>query len=115
MKCHTKVGNITTNIKVKVDFTLPILSATYFVTWNCHVDDSAKVRYDMILGRVLLIEFEFNSKLSDHIIESNSWPFKGSTAPMVDLGAYELKNLNTGEITPAESFTNAYADEVDEW
>ena len=34
---------------------------------------------------------------------------------MVDLGAYELKILNTGEITPAESFTNAYADELDEW
>ena len=54
MKCHTKVGYITTNIKVKADFTLPILSATNFVTWKCHVDDSAKVRYDMILGQYLL-------------------------------------------------------------
>ena len=54
MKCHMQVGNITTNIKVKADFTLPILSATNFVTWKCHVDDYDKVRYDMILGRDLL-------------------------------------------------------------
>ena len=51
MKCHTQAGNITTNLKVKVDFTLSILSATNVVTWNCHVDDSNNGRYDMILGR----------------------------------------------------------------
>ena len=28
MQCHTQAINITTNIKVKVDFTLPELSAT---------------------------------------------------------------------------------------
>ena len=31
---------------------------------------------------------------------------------MVDLGTYMLKNLNTGEIIPEESFTNAYVKEV---
>ena len=54
MQCHTQSGNITTNIKVKLDFTLPTLSATNVVTWKCHVDDSSKGRYDMILGRDLL-------------------------------------------------------------
>ena len=54
VRWSTQAGNITSNIKVKVDFTLPELSATKFVTWNCHVDDSAKGRYDMILGRDLL-------------------------------------------------------------
>ena len=55
MQWNTQVGNITTNLKVKIDFTLPALSATNVVTWNCHVDDSSKGRYDMILGRDLLI------------------------------------------------------------
>ena len=35
---HTKAINITTNIKVKVYFTLSALSATDDVAWNCHVD-----------------------------------------------------------------------------
>ena len=54
--CHTQTVKITINIKVKIDFTLPELSATKIVTWNCHVDDSAKGRYDMILRRDLLKE-----------------------------------------------------------
>ena len=44
MQCNTQARNIKTNLKVKVDFTLPALSMTDFVTWNCHVDDSAKGR-----------------------------------------------------------------------
>ena len=33
---------------------------------------------------------------------------------MVDWGDYELKPLNTGNITPEESFMNAYAEEIHE-
>ena len=51
---HTQSGNITTNLKVKVDFTLPALSVPNVVTCKCHVDDYARVRYDTILGRDLL-------------------------------------------------------------
>ena len=36
--------DITTNLKVEIDFTLPAFSATNVVTWNCHVDDSTKGR-----------------------------------------------------------------------
>ena len=54
MQFHTQSGNITTKFKVKIDFTLPELIATKIVTCNCHVDDSAKVRYEIILGRYLL-------------------------------------------------------------
>ena len=54
MQRHTQAGNITTNIKVEVKFTLPKLIAENVVTWKFHVDDSAKVRYNMILGRYLL-------------------------------------------------------------
>ena len=55
MQWHTEAGNITTNIKVEVNFTVPKLSATNVVTWKFHVDDSAKGIYDMILGKYLLI------------------------------------------------------------
>ena len=54
MQGHTQAVNITNNIKSKIDFTLPKLSATKIVRWGFHVDDSAKGRYDIILGIDLL-------------------------------------------------------------
>ena len=51
MQWHAQAGNITTNLKVKVDFTLPALSAPNSVTWKCHVDASANGRYNIILGK----------------------------------------------------------------
>ena len=42
MQWNTQAGKITTNIKVKIGFNLPELSATKIVTWNLHVDDSSK-------------------------------------------------------------------------
>ena len=33
---------------------------------------------------------------------------------MVDIGTYEFKYLNTGEITPKEVFMNYYAEEMHE-
>ena len=53
MQWNTQAGNITTNLKVKVYFTLTALSVTIVMTWDCHVDESAKGRYGMILGRYL--------------------------------------------------------------
>ena len=50
MQWHTQARNVTTNIKVKVYFTLPTLSEINVVTWIFHVYDSYKGRYDMILG-----------------------------------------------------------------
>ena len=52
-KAYTGV-NITTNINVKIFSTLNNISAMKIVTWNFHVDDSSKGRYDMILVRNLL-------------------------------------------------------------
>ena len=54
MQWHTQAVNITTNLKVKVDFTLPALSAMNVVTWRCHVNDYTKGRQNMILGRDIL-------------------------------------------------------------
>ena len=38
MQWKTKAVNITTNIKVKLDFIFPALSVTNVVTWKCHVE-----------------------------------------------------------------------------
>ena len=46
---HTQAENITTSIKVEVDFTLPPLCMANVVTWECPVYESDKGRYDMIL------------------------------------------------------------------
>ena len=51
MQWNTQAGNITTNLKVKVYFTFTALRVKNIVTWKCHVDDSAKGIYDMILCR----------------------------------------------------------------
>ena len=55
MQWHTQARNITTNLKVKVDFTLPAISANSDVTLNFRMDDSDKGGYNMILGRDILI------------------------------------------------------------
>ena len=78
------------------------------------VDDSSKVRHETILGRYLLTALELNLKLSHHVIKADDGTFKGLTEPMVDLGTHEFKYLNIGNITPEESFTNVYAEEINE-
>ena len=45
----------------------------------------------MILGRDLLTELELNLKFSEHFIEANDGPFKGSTIIMVNLVRIYLK------------------------
>ena len=50
--------------------------------------------------------------MSEHFIGADDGPFNVSTTPMVDLGTYLFKDLDTGKNTPEESFTNAYAGEV---
>ena len=85
---HTQAGNITTNIKAKIYFTLPELRATKTVTWNYHVYDFAKGRYDIIIGRDLLTALVSKPILSEQVIKSDGGPLKGSMAPMVDLGTY---------------------------
>ena len=108
MQWHTQAGNINTDLKVKLHFTLPKLRAMKIVTRNCHVYDSDKVRYVMILGRDSLTGLVLNLGLSEHVIEADDGPLKGLTAPMIYVGMYELKNLNTGKNTPEEMFMNYY-------
>ena len=93
-------------------FTLPALSAMNVMTWKCHVDNSTKGRYDMMLGKYVLTELGLNIKLSDNVIEADDGTFKGITIIIFDLGTYDFKKLNTEKITPEESFIDAYTEEV---
>ena len=83
--------NITTNLKVKIYFTLPELSTAEILTWNCHMDYSANIRYDMILGRDILLALVLNIKFSEHLIKEDDGTLEGSTDPMLDMGTYKLK------------------------
>ena len=102
MQLYMQAVNITTNMKVKIDCTLPELSAKKNVTWNCHVDYFAQGRYDIILGIYLLTALGSNIIFSEHIIEADYRPLKRSLTPMVDLDMYEFINLDTGKIIPEE-------------
>ena len=97
---HMQADNITTNLKVKIDFTLPKSSATKIVMCKCYVDESCKRRYDMILGRYLLTSLGLNLNLSEHVIKSDGGLLKFSSAPMVDFGMNGFKDLNIGIFYP---------------
>ena len=56
----------------------------------------------MILGWDILTELWLNLKFSEEVIEADDEPFNGSIMPMVNLGTYVFKYLNTGEITTIE-------------
>ena len=58
-----QAGNITTNIKVKIYFTLTEFSTTKIVTWGFHMNDSDKVGYNKVLGRDLLTTLVLNIKI----------------------------------------------------
>ena len=91
IKWNTQLGRTTTNLKVKIDFTLPDLNDMNVVTWNFHVDDSSKGRYDMILGRDPLPYLGLNLKLSDHFVEADNRTLKGIMHPWL---IWVLMNLN---------------------
>ena len=97
MQWHKQAGNITTSLKFKVNSALPTLSAINFVTCKYNVDDSYNGRNNMILGRYLLTSLGLNLTSSEHAIEADDGPFKGSITPMVDFGTYLFKDLNIGK------------------
>ena len=100
MQWNMQSGNINNNPKVKYIFSLFELSATKTVMWNCHLDDSSKGMYEIILGRYILTSSALHLKLSEHVTKADYEPLKGSLASMVDLGTYKYRILNKGEITP---------------
>ena len=90
-KCQTQRSNLTTNHKVKVGLFSPEFIATKQLTWVCHVDNSAEIRYDMITGRYLLTALGFNFKNPKNAIKGGNVNFEICTASMVNLGMYKFK------------------------
>ena len=63
------------------------------------MDDSAKVRYDMILGRDLRTSLVLDLIFSNRIISGGKGPYEGCLASIVDVRKYDYaplthKNLN---------------------
>ena len=55
---------------------------------TCHVDDSAKGRYNMILGRNLLTTLGLDIKFSDRVIVGVERLYEGCLVSMVDVSNY---------------------------
>ena len=51
----TQAGKFTAKSMANIYFNLTEFNATKIVTWKCHVDESTKGQYDVIIGRDLLI------------------------------------------------------------
>ena len=84
-KWSTQGGDFLTTYTKNVELVIPELDATKSVTWSFHVDDSQKnSRYDMIIGRYLLLELKLDLCFSDYMIKGNGVAYKGCTTPMRD-------------------------------
>ena len=52
---QTQFTKFTTNEKVKINLCQPEFSGTKIVIWECHVDEYTTIRYDITLGKHLLV------------------------------------------------------------
>ena len=64
----------------------------------------------MILGRDLLTDLGLGLKFSEKIIVGGDGPYKGCSAPMVDVSNCDFKLLTDKTVIPEESFINSYID-----
>ena len=76
-KWETQDGKFMTSKKLNVDFCLSEFSVKNIVTWKCHVDESDEGRYDMTLGRDLIITLGVDLKFSENVIIGGDGPYKG--------------------------------------
>ena len=60
------------------------------VTWKFHVDEYTKGRYNIILGRDLLIALVLDLKFSENFIIGGEGTYEGCLSPMVDVSNYEF-------------------------
>ena len=95
----------TSHQKVKSDFCLPGLSATKITTQEYHVYESTESRYDMILGRDLLMSMRLDLKISINVIVAGEIPYEGCMNDMVDMITYDYGSLNLkNNVKPEELF-----------
>lgn len=65
---QAQAGTFTTDQKHKLNFFLQEFSATKIVTWECHVDESNEVQYDIFLVIDLLTTLIIYTKVSKNDI-----------------------------------------------
>ena len=61
----------------------------------------------MILGRDLLTVLGLYLKFSENVIRGGEGPYKGCSAPMVDVNNYYFNIVTAKTFKPEESFINA--------
>ena len=85
---------------MKVDFCLLEFSAAKIVTWICHVDESTKGIYNMILGRDLITALGLDLKFSENAVIGGEVPYVGCLAPMVDVISYDYTYITDKIVKP---------------
>ena len=67
--------------------------------WKCHVDDSTKGSYDMIVGRYILTTMVIYLNCFTNNMQCVTGTYKGCTTPMIKSNEYEFEPKN-GKILP---------------
>ena len=81
-KWSTQGGDFLTTYTKNVELVIPELDATKSMTWTFHVYYLQKnPRYDMIIGKDLLLELKLDLCLSGFTIKGNGGAYKGCTTP----------------------------------
>ena len=74
---ETQAGKFTNSNKVNIYFCLTEFSATKKVTCKCHMEESNKGRYDMILGRDLVTAPVLDLRFYNNAIVGREGPYLG--------------------------------------
>jgi len=85
---NTAAGQVSTNERCRVLFSLPELNDTRTIDWTMHVGTLENIQYDMIIGSDLMSELGINIKYSNLSIEWDD----------VDIP------MRSSDVTPEESF-----------
>ena len=93
----TPGGDMTTNQKVKAQFSIPELQDKKLIEWDLHVTKDMK-NYDMIIGRDLLSFLKIDVLFSNETIEWDdySMPFKPADATLVHYHIEESMAVQSG-------------------
>ena len=91
-KWSTKAGNFQTTHKCKIEFTLPEFHPGREIEWNVYVDESPPLKYDMIIGRDLLMHLGI-----DLIFSKAEIHWDNASIPMKSIDSISDANIDALE------------------